>query len=294
MGREKIVEAIKKDRVLCADGAWGTLLFQKGLQLGECLVSWCLDRPEDVMSIAKSYINAGADIIQTNSFGGNDISLSDFGLEDEAWAINEAAARISRKAAGEKGWVMASVGPVGKLCSDELYEVFKKQILALEKGGADAICIETMISIREAVIAVKAAKEHTDLEIICTFTFSSDKEGNFVTLAGESLKTACTSVIEAGADIVGANCCSDIKDLVAIVKEINTVLPDTPIIMQANAGLPKLNEDGIAVYPETPETMASITAQLIEAGARIIGGCCGTTPAHIKAIKEVIVNRDES
>ena len=289
MKRESISEAVKSGKILCADGAWGTSLMEKGLKIGECSAYWCLTRPDDVMDVAKSYIAAGADMIQTNSFSGSRINLKRFGLEDKAWDINEAAARISRMAAGEKAWVMASVGPVGKfddtkhIDAEELYEAFKEQAMALEKGGADAICIETMMSINEATTAIKAAKENTDLEIICTFAFVPDGKIGFKTLAGELLVDACVAVMKAGAHIIGANCCSNIGDMVDITKIIHTTLCHTPIIIQANAGLP-----GTAAYPLSPEIMAEIVPQLINAGANIIGGCCGTTPAHIKAIKRAI------
>ena len=294
MDRGKIANAIKAGKILCADGAWGTLLMEKGFRIGESSALWSLDRPDDVMDIANAYINAGADMIQTNSFGGTCFRLSNFGLANKASEINEAAAHISRAAAGAGRWVIASAGPAGgfseaeKMPYKDLYAAFKEQALALEKGGADAICIETMMSIRQATTAIKAAKENTSLEIICTYAFQPAQNGGMKTIAGEPSKEACMAAAESGADIVGANCCSSIDHMVNMVKEVRCALPYIPIMVQANAGLPVVNENGEKYYPSTPEAMAVDAIRFIDAGANIIGGCCGTTPAHIRAIKTVI------
>ena len=301
MSREKITEAVKKGKVLVSDGAWGTFLQKKGLKAGECPELWCIERPSDVKDIAKGYIDAGADMIQADSFGGTRYKLEHYGLADRAAEINEAAARISREAAGSGKWVIASIGPTGKMLlldedddEDELYvsaanmyEAFKVQAVALEKGGADAACVETMSDIGEAVLAIKAVKENTGLEVICTFTFEKSVKGDYKTMMGVSPEEAIKAAAEAGADIAGANCGNGIARMIEIIGEMRKVNKDIPILVHANAGLPH-NENGVDVFPETPEEMAKIAPDLVKAGANIIGGCCGTTPAHIAAIKAAI------
>ncbi len=293
MRRTKITEAIKNGRVLVSDGAWGTFLHEKGLKPGECPELWSVSRQDLVENIALSYIEAGADMVQTNSFGANRCKLGYFDLQNRTAEINEAAAAASRKAAGDDHWVIASAGPTGKMLiteeisPDELYSVFKEQVEALEKGGADAICIETMSDVEEAVLAIKAAKENTGCETICTFTFEKTLKGDFRTMMGATVKEAVDAAIKAGAEIIGANCGNGFEGMVEIVREIRTFEKTKPVLIHANAGMPK-NIGGKTVFPETPLMMAKRTEDLILAGANIIGGCCGTTPAHIKAIKSVV------
>jgi 5-methyltetrahydrofolate--homocysteine methyltransferase len=159
--------------------------------------------------------------------------------------------------------------------------------VALEKGGADAICIETMSDIEEAVQAIRAARENTRLEVICTFTFERTLQGDYRTMMGVSPAQAASAVLEAGADIIGTNCGNGFERMIDIVKEIRTVSSDIPVLVHANAGLPR-NVGGKDVFPDTPEQMASLVPDLVHAGANIIGGCCGTTPEHISAIKQAV------
>jgi 5-methyltetrahydrofolate--homocysteine methyltransferase len=291
----KIIQEIKKGRVLVSDGAWGTFLQKKGLQPGECPEQWNISRPDDILDIAKSYIQAGADMIETNSFGGNYFKLKGYGLQDQVHELNEAAAKISRQAAGNDHFVLGSVGPTGKLLmmgevtEDELYEAFKQQSLALEAGGADAIVIETMTDLEEACIAVKAAKENTACEVICTMTFDKILSGEFRTMMGISPSEMTEALVLAGASVIGANCGNGIADMIGIVKEIRQVNAEIPILVHANAGMPQYC-DGETSFPETPADMASRVKEIIDAGANIIGGCCGTTPEHICEVHRVVKN----
>jgi len=298
MPGKNISEILKSGKILVSDGAWGTFLYQKGLKPGDSPERWCLTHFDEVKDIAKSYVDAGADMVQTNSFGGTSFNLEHFGLKEKTAEINEAAARASREAAGFDKWVIASCGPTGKMLAaedvteQELYDAFKEQAAALEKGGADAICIETMSDIEEAVIAIKAAKENTKLEVICTFTFEKTVRGDYRTMMGVTPFNAAKACLEAGADIIGTNCGNGIERMIDIVKEIKTAAPESFIIVQANAGLP-VSTEGKVTFPDTPEDMAKHIPALIAAGANIIGGCCGTTPDHIKAIKQTIANLAE-
>lgn len=295
MSRGKITDAVKSGRILISDGAWGTFLFQKGLKSGECPDNWSVTNAEAVLEIAQSYIEAGADMVETNSFGGSYFKLKQYGIEERVTEINEAAARISREAAGDDKWVIASMGPSGKMlmmkeCTEEeLYNAFKEQAVALEKGGADAICIETMFDLDEIQPAIRAVRENTGCEIISTFTFELTKKGEYRTIMGTTPAQFARSVIEAGADIIGTNCGNGMERMVDIVKELRTAAPDTPILVHANAGLPELI-DGKEVYPESPDEMAGHIPALVNAGVNIVGGCCGTTPDHIRALKNAVAN----
>ncbi|MBD3320898.1 MAG: methionine synthase [Chitinivibrionales bacterium] len=284
----KISDMVKRNRVLISDGAWGTSLQQKGLLAGECPEEWNISHRSDVLEIARNYIYAGSDMIQTNSFGGSRFKLAHYGLDSKAEEINRAAAEISREAAGDK-LVIASLGPTGKILmmgdvsEEQLYEGFREQAVALEAGGADAACIETMAALDEALCAVKAVQENTNLEIICTFTFDKTSAGDFRTMMGVSPSSMTTALIEAGAEIIGSNCGNGMEQMICIVKEIRNTSSDIPVLIHANAGLPVV-KDGNNTFPETPEDMAGLAPKLAEVGANIIGGCCGTTPAHIAAI----------
>jgi len=289
----KIIQEIQKGRVLVSDGAWGTFLQKKGMKPGECPEEWNISRPDDVFEIAQSYVDAGADMIETNSFGGNYFKLKNYGLESRVFEINKAAAEISRKAAGADLFVLGSVGPTGKLLmmeevtEDELYSVFKEQSIALEAGGADAIVIETMTDLEEARIAVKAAKENTSCEVICTMTFDKIIGGEYRTMMGISPTEMTEALVEAGADVIGANCGNGIADMIGIVKEIRLINAIVPILIHANAGMPHYH-DGETTFPESPEDMAARVKEIVEAGANIIGGCCGTTPDHICEVRRVV------
>jgi 5-methyltetrahydrofolate--homocysteine methyltransferase len=288
----KITTIVETGKLLVSDGAWGTYLFKKGLTTGDCPEEWNLTHNADVLDIAKSYIIAGSDIISTNSFGANLFKLSQYNLEGKLSEICQISAEISRKAAGSEKIVMASLGPTGKflimgdVSSQELYNSFKQQAIAFQKGGADAVCIETFYDLDEAEQAINAVKENTSLEVICTFTFDKSEYG-FKTLMGISPQQMTEKLIICGVDIIGANCGSGFEDMVDIIKKIREVSAKIPILIQANAGLPIIENDQL-IYSETPDKIKEIIPRLIAAGANIIGGCCGTTPEHIRVISQIV------
>ena len=287
------MEIVRTGKRLVSDGAWGTFLHEKGLQPGECPEEWNISHREEVLEIAKSYIDAGADMIETNSFGASPFKLKNYGLSERTIELNEAAAAISRQAAGQDHFVLGSVGPTGKMLimgdvtEDALYGGFRIQAEALKKGGADAVIVETMSALDEAVLAVRAAKDNTGLPVICTMTFEQTVDGGFKTMMGVSVPDMVNEMRSAGADIIGANCGNGMSHMIGIVRGIRVVDPDIPVLIHANAGMPII-QDGKTVFSESPSEAASYVAPLIEAGAQIVGGCCGTTPEHIRAIvKEV-------
>jgi len=231
-------------------------------------------------------------MIETNSFGGSKFKLEYYGLGEKVFEVNRIAAEISREAAGDNVYVLGSVGPTGKMLlngdvtEEELYDCFKEQAKALEAGGADAIVVETMFDLDEAKCAIKAAKESTRCEVICTMTFDASETG-FHTMMGTTPEAAAESLIESGADIIGTNCGNGVENMVGIVKQMRAIDSRIPILVQANAGLPMVAE-GKTIFPESPDDMARWIDPLIDAGANIIGGCCGTTPEHIRKIVEVV------
>ncbi|MFW9598323.1 MAG: homocysteine S-methyltransferase family protein [Paludibacter sp.] len=289
-------QLIAEGKTLVSDGAWGTFLQAKGMQPGECPELWNIEHPEAVLDIARSYIEAGADTIETNSFGGSSFKLEAWGLQNKVYEINKRAAEISREAAGPDKYVLGSVGPTGKILmmgdvtEEELYEAFSVQAKGLADGGADAIVIETMTALDEAEIAVRAVRENTNCEIICTMTFDHLANGEFRTMMGVSPTEMVETLKSAGVDVLGANCSNGIEGMIAITEEIRMADKNIPILIHANAGLPVL-QGSCTVFPESPEMMAEVAPRLAKAGANIIGGCCGTTPAHIHKLVEVLKNK---
>ena len=289
----KITEKIAEGRVLISDGAWGTFLHQKGLKVQDCPESWNINRPGDVLEIARSYVDAGADIILTNSFGGSPYKLAGYGLQDKTFEYNKAAAEISKEAAGGLALVLGSMGPTGKMVmmgeipEEELLEGMAEQARGLQAGGVDGFVLETMSDLEEARITIQAIKSVSDLDVACTFTFSKTQTGEYRTMMGTGVAEFLEMASTAGADIIGANCGNGTAGMIEIVKEIRAIDKQIPVLVHANAGLPQYR-DGETVFPESPKDMAPQMKDLVEAGANIVGGCCGTTPDHIRMIAEIL------
>ncbi|MFW5901228.1 MAG: homocysteine S-methyltransferase family protein [bacterium] len=288
---KKLSQLVTNKSTILSDGAWGTNLQRKGLEIGECPEEWNINYPDLVEEVARDFIEAGSRLIKTNSFGGSRFKLEQYGLGERTAEINRLGGEISRRAAGPNVLVMGSIGPTGKMLitgevtEDDLYEAFKQQATALEAGGVDVILVETMSDLEEARLAVQAASNNTACEIACTMTFEKTVDGDYKTMMGIDPAQMFPVLPDAGASFIGTNCGNGIERMVEVVNKIRAVNTEIPVIVHANAGMP-VYEEGKTIFPETPEEMASHVPQLVEAGANVIGGCCGTTPEHVKKIGE--------
>jgi 5-methyltetrahydrofolate--homocysteine methyltransferase len=278
-------------RVVIGDGAMGTELQRAGLAIGECGDRWNLEHPGRLMTIHEAYIRAGSDAIITNSFGANRWVLDRYALADRAVAVNRAAATIARRAAGPDVFVLGDIGPcggflrpLGDVDPGDLEAEFTAQARALVEGGADGIIIETMSAVEELQIAVRAARAAAAPVVIASMAFDRVPNGNIRTMMGVSPEQAAKAAVESGADIVGANCGTHMTaaDFARVVTDFRRVT-DRPVMVQANAGSPELVE-GRAVYRLTPDDFAIGMQAVVASGANVVGGCCGTTPAHIAAL----------
>ncbi len=283
-----------RQRVVLADGAMGTELQRAGLSLGESGERWNLDHPDRVEAIQRAYIEAGCDLIITNSFGASRWVLGRYGLADRVDDVNRAAAAIARKAAGTRG-VLGDIGPFGGLLRplgtvavEEVRLAFLGQAQALLAGGVDGIIIETMGAVDEAEAAVHAARDAGAAVIVASMAFDRTRKGEIRTMMGVSPQNAARALVAAGADVVGANCGTKMapRDFVEVVSAMKAAV-SVPIIVQANAGQPDL-VGGRAVYRLPPGEFAAEMREVVSAGASIIGGCCGTTPAHMAALEAMI------
>jgi methionine synthase I (cobalamin-dependent) len=275
---------------IVTDGAWGTELQARGLASGEFPDLWNLSQPDRVEAVARAYVEAGSQVILTNTFGANRIRLADHGLADRVAEINRRGVEISRQAAGDRAAVFASMGPTGKMIMtgevnpDDLRALYEEQAQALAAGGADALIIETMSDLEEATAALQAARA-TGLPVVACMVFDAGKEKDR-TMMGATPEQVAAELTAAGADVVGANCGAGIECFFPVCQRLKSAT-DRPIWIKANAGLPEMVE-GHVVYRTTAEEFAGHAAELIEAGASFLGGCCGTSPEFIHRLGQAM------
>jgi 5-methyltetrahydrofolate--homocysteine methyltransferase len=293
---ENILERLRQGDVIVGDGALGTMLMQRGLKHGDPPEAFNLTKPQVLEEIASLYLDAGAEIVTTNTFGASPLRLQQFFLDKETETINRNAVEAVRRAVQDRAYVSGSVGPSARILKplgdtepEEVFSSFQRQIRALLAAGIDLVCIETMMDAAEAVLAIKAARSlDPKVPVMATMTFSKTPRG-FLTLMGTSLENASAELEKAGADIVGSNCGDGMDKMVEIARELRKHAR-VPVAIQGNAGLP-VTEGTSLVYPETPEFVAEKAAEILQMGVQIIGGCCGTRPEHIKAIRKVVDSR---
>jgi len=290
---QSFMEKVKSGKPLLCDGAMGSLLMERGLKQGECPEHLNLTQPEIIEDVTRLYLEAGADLIQSNTFGASPMKLSDYGLADKTEEINKAGVSLAKKVLGDKAYVYGSCGPSGKILQpfgdgepDDLQHGFERQLRSMVEAGVDVIFIETMTDLNEAKIALRAAKKvAAKISVVACMTFDVTPKGIF-TMMGNRLADVAAELESAGADVIGSNCGNGLDKMIQIavaLKKLSTL----PLIIQSNAGLP-VNKDGQIVYPETAEMFAAKVVDLINAGVSIVGGCCGTTPDTIRAMRKTI------
>ncbi len=288
--QESIVSYIKRGNWVLSDGAFGTMLQAQGLPGGTMPEAWNLERPEAVQAVHRAYVAAGAQCIAANTFGGNRIRLGERGLADQLVKINQLAISLALEAAEGRAWVAASIGPTGHLMDPlgdltiaHAEELYAEQIVAVAEGGADLILLETHHDIEEACCAIRMAKQHTDLPVFCSFAFNTRGR----TMMGLRPQVAAKRVAEAGGDAVGANCGDGPEAILAALRGMQGA-SDLILIAQSNAGIPQVGAEHAATWDVTPEQMAAQALAFYALGARFIGGCCGTGPAYITAIGQIL------
>jgi len=288
-----LIERIRSGEILVADGAMGTSLFGTGVRPGESLERYNLDDPARVEAVSAAFVEAGADVVQTNTFGASPLNLARHGLEDRADEINGAAVRIAKSAARGRAFVYASIGPCGRLVKpygdtepERIAESFRRQLDAIAAEGVDLVCVETMTDLTEAKLAVEAARAAApNTPIAATMTFDPTPRG-FFTVMGTDIERAARELIDAGADLVGSNCGNGTETMVRIAGEFRRCT-EAPLVIQSNAGVPEMKA-GEPVWPESPSDFAAQAAGLADVGVAIIGGCCGTTPEHIRFLRAAV------
>lgn len=288
MTREEFKKVIGNGPVIL-DGATGTNLQKAGMPVGVCPEQWILEHPDVMIQLQKDYVAAGTNILYAPTFTANRLKLEEYGLQDQLVEMNRKLVALSKEAAAGKAYVAGDITmtgqqlyPIGELQFEELVEIYKEQVKVIAAAGADLFVVETMMSLQECRAAVFAIREVCDLPVMVSLTYQPDGR----TLYGTDPATATVVLQSIGADAIGINCSTGPEHMIEPVRQM-AEYATIPILAKPNAGLPEL-EDGVTVYKTSPEEFASYGKKLVEAGASIVGGCCGTTPEHIKALTEAV------
>ncbi len=294
--KDDIINRLESGEILFCDGSTGVILQSLGCDPGESVEKWGLEHAEVLKNLHKSYIEAGSDIILTNTLGANSIKLKKYGLENDVKLLNKGLAELALdvvSAFNRKVYVAGNVGPTGELMEpygllteSDLIKSFSEQIKVLSGSGVDLIFIETMMDVNEAVCAVKAVKESCELPVFASISFNPDRNG-FRTIMGNSPEQAVEILQEVGADVVGSNCggvlAEMMPELVRQMKKAGARL----VVIEPNAGIPTVI-NGKTVFPQTPQEMAKSFPEIVDAGANVVGGCCGATSEHIRLIVKTV------
>lgn len=288
---DQLLQRLSGGDVLVADGAMGTMLMAQGLEPGTPPEVWNVDQRERVIAVHTAYLDAGSQIILTNTFGGNRVKLGRMGMEDRVHELNLSAALLATEAARGRAFVAGDIGPtgemlmagLGKLTFEQAVDAFAEQARALVEGGVDLIWIETMSELEEARAAITAVKAVTDLPVFCSLSFGPRGR----TMMGESAQKAAEVLWPMGLAAIGTNCGEGLEPVHDALQQMRDVLPDAPLIAKPNAGLPRY-EDGKTVYDMPPAEFAAWLQEFVSLGARVVGACCGSGPEHISAIATTV------
>jgi 5-methyltetrahydrofolate--homocysteine methyltransferase len=282
-----------QERIILFDGGMGTELLREGLPQGYCPELWNVEKPELVEGIHRRYFDSGSDVVETNSFGGSPIKLAAHGLDDRAFELNLAAAENAVKAKPGGKFVAGSLGPTGKFLKptgeyeeEDFEKTFGLQAEALTQGGVDFLLVETMYDLREALCALRGARRHSSLPVFVTMTFNRTPSG-FFTLMGDSVRKCLLELEENETPVVGTNCTLDSGGMADLVKTMRRET-SLPLLAQPNAGQPSVSSDGSVAYSQDIEDYVRHIPDIIQNGANLIGGCCGTDPGHIRRMAVLI------
>lgn len=268
------------------DGAMGTMLMQAGLESGKAPETWILEKPEEVLKVHQAYADAGADILITNSFGGNSIKLKKAGLDKNADEINETAAGLAKSVAKDKCFVAGNIGPCGELLQpmglltdEEVKNSFTRQAKVLAKNGVDLFLLQTFYSLQEMKLAIEGIQSISGIPIIASMTFQENPKG-FATMMGDKVGDSMKALMDAGTSVVGTNCSLGSESMISLAREVRSAV-SIPVVIEPNAGIPEVI-NGKTIYNENAETFAENIVRIKALGVDVIGGCCGTTPEHIR------------